>query len=50
MSGGKRHVSDLSWTVTLTATNAYLLGKAKSKKKKKKESSFNQIPRQEEYT
>ena len=48
MSGGKCHVSDLSWTVTLTATNAYLLGKAK--KKKKTESSFNGTPRQEEYT
>ena len=51
MSGGKSLVSDLSWTVTLTATNAHLQGKAKSKKKKKKtESSFNRTPRQEEYT
>ena len=41
MSGGKRHVSDLSWTVTLTATNAYLLGKAKSKKKKKKKNQVS---------
>ena len=35
MSGGKSLVSDLSWTVTLTATNAHLQGKAKKKKKKR---------------